>query len=78
VTAGCFRRLANTGGDSAYSNTANATTGVVTIPSQPTNLSVVGGPSSLKLTWTDTSNNEQGFKIECSYGDKKNFGEFGR
>ena len=60
-------RAFNDGGNSDYSNTAEATTGGK--PSAPTNLkaAAVSG-SQINLTWSDTSNNEKGFKIERKSG----------
>jgi hypothetical protein len=54
--------------DSGYSNTANAATAAPpgnTPPSAPANLKAVTASfSQINLSWTDTSNNEQGFAIE--------------
>jgi transcriptional regulator CtsR len=52
----------NSTGESAYSNVAEATTGV---PAAPTNLRTVDITSQrVRLTWSDNSSNESGFKIE--------------
>ncbi|MBN1919602.1 MAG: fibronectin type III domain-containing protein [Anaerolineae bacterium] len=62
-------RSYNTAGNSAYSNTANATTSACppAIPAAPTNLSATAASAmQINLTWTDASNNETGFKIERS------------
>lgn len=62
-------RAFNSGGDSSYSNTSAATTSTAgpTPPSAPTNLTVTTvSATRLDLKWTDTSNNEDGFKIERS------------
>ncbi len=60
-------RATNTAaGASAYSNTANAmTTGM---PAAPSNLVATASPTivQISLTWTDNSNNENGFVIERS------------
>src|SRR4029077_17776392 len=63
-------RATNTGGDSAYSNTASATTqATATVPAAPTGLVATAASSSaINLTWTDQSNNETGFKIERAVG----------
>jgi titin len=62
-------RATNASGDSQYSNTASATTldAGATAPAAPGNLAALAqtGPS-VSLTWTDNSNNEQGFAIERS------------
>ncbi len=51
--------------DSPYSNTASATTQAA--PAAPSNLAATTLSSSqIKLTWTDNSNNEGGFKLERS------------
>jgi hypothetical protein len=61
-------RAYNTGGDSAYSNTASATTSQAP-PTAPTNLSATAVSSSqINLAWTDASTNEDGFKIERCQG----------
>jgi List-Bact-rpt repeat protein/fibronectin type III domain protein len=55
----------NSSGDSAYSNTANATT--LSSPATPTGLSATATSSSqINLSWADKSNNETGFKISRS------------
>ena len=63
-------RAYNAGGDSAYSNTASATTQAApAVPSAPSNLkATVVSRSQINLTWTDISNNETGFKIERCTG----------
>ncbi len=59
-------RAYNTSGNSAYSNTSNATTSTI-MPAAPTNLSATAASSTqINLTWTDNSNNETGFKVERS------------
>ncbi|MEO6437384.1 MAG: fibronectin type III domain-containing protein, partial [Tepidisphaeraceae bacterium] len=63
-------RATNSVGDSAYSNTASATTfSVPTIPTAPSGLAAsAASASQINLTWTDASNNETGFKIERRLG----------
>ncbi len=57
-------RAYNAGGYSSYSNNASAMT-VVCPPTAPSNLQAVSvSASQVTLTWTDNSNNEDGFKIE--------------
>ena len=66
-----YRVLAfNGGGNSAYSNTAEATTQAApTVPAAPSNLvATPGSPGQINLTWTDNSNNEDGFAIERCRG----------
>jgi len=59
-------RSTNAGGDSAYSSIASATTNQA-LPAAPTGLSASAlSVSSIRLTWTDNSTNETGFKIERS------------
>lgn len=62
-----YRAIAyNSYGTSAYSNEANAITKKEqTAPTKPTNLVATAMSSTeIKLTWTDTSDNEDGFRIE--------------
>jgi len=69
-------RATNGGGDSAYSNTAAATTPAPLVPpTAPSSLSATAASSSqINLAWTDNSNNEGGFKIErCQGSGCKNF-----
>jgi len=59
-------RATGTAGDSAYSNTANATT-QGTSPNAPTNLTATAiTKNKINLSWTDNASNETGFKIERS------------
>lgn len=59
-------RATNATGDSGNSNEANATT-LPSKPTAPSGLQVTTvSQTSLRLTWTDSSNNETGFKIERS------------
>ena len=69
ATAYFFRvRASNTAGDSAYSNTASATTQQM-LPAAPTSLTATAiSKSQINLTWSDSSNNEGGFKIERCQG----------
>src|SRR4029077_15043161 len=64
-------RATNLGGDSAYSNTASATTQATqTVPAAPSNLTATAvSTSQVNLSWTDNSNNETGFKIERCQGN---------
>ncbi len=61
-------RTYNAGGDSGYSNTANATIACVpSAPAAPSNLGVKAvSQSQINLWWVDNSGNEDGFKIERS------------
>ena len=56
----------NANGDSAYSNEANVTIPPCgTAPAAPSNLTAMAISSTeIKLTWSDNSDNEDGFKIE--------------
>ena len=59
----------NSGGDSAYSNSATATTLTASLPSAPSNLTATAvSKTQINLSWTDNSNNETGFKIERCQG----------
>ncbi len=60
-------RATNSAGDSNYSGEANATTmsAPPSTPNIPSNLAANATSSSqINVTWTDTANNETGFKIE--------------
>jgi hypothetical protein len=61
-------RANNAGGDSAYSNTASATTqSSSSLPGAPTGLTVTSANgTTINLMWTDTASNETGFQIERS------------
>jgi C1A family cysteine protease/predicted secreted protein len=63
-------RAYNGAGDSAYSNTADATTQALPAPpAAPTGLAATAASSSqINLTWTDNADNETGFKIERCTG----------
>ncbi len=61
-------RASNPAGDSAYSNTASATT-LQMPPAAPTSLTATAiSKSQINLTWSDNSNNEDGFNIERCQG----------
>jgi hypothetical protein len=63
-------RAYNSGGDSAYSNTAGATTlAAPSVPAAPSNLAATSvSRNQINLSWTDNSTNEDGFKIERCQG----------
>jgi len=58
-------RAYNGAGNSAYSNTATATTPTCppSPPAAPSNLKGTPAKTSVTLSWTDNSNNEDGFRI---------------
>src|SRR6266849_3400570 len=59
-------RATNSGGDSAYSNTASATT-LAAPPAAPSNLVATAASSSqINLSWTNNASNQTGFKVERS------------
>jgi hypothetical protein len=60
----------NTGGDSAYSNEASATTAAgPSAPAAPSGLTATAlSRSVIELVWKDNSSNESGFKIERKTG----------
>jgi titin len=61
-------RASNTGGNSGYSNEADATT-LPNPPTAPSSLTAtVSGSTQINLAWTDNANNETGFKIEQKVG----------
>ena len=69
-------RAFNSGGNSAYSNTASATTQASLLPAAPTTLKAVSvSKSQINLTWADKSSNEDGFKIERSTNATSGFVE---
>jgi hypothetical protein len=62
-------RAYNSQGYSAYTNVVSALTqsGTATVPADPTGLTATAkSKSQINLTWTDHSNNEDGFAIERS------------
>jgi hypothetical protein len=62
-------RAYNSGGDSAFSNEYSATTGPEEPPSPPSSVSAAAvSASRIDLTWSDTSSNEIGFRIERCQG----------
>lgn len=64
-------RANNIGGDSAYSNEANATTSAAppATPAAPSNLAATPvSNTQINLAWTDNATNETGFKIERKTG----------
>jgi hypothetical protein len=67
----------NGSGDSGPSPLASATTQQLPAPSAPTNLGATAISSSqINLSWTDTSDNEDGFKIErCTGLNCSNFAQ---
>ena len=61
-------RASNAAGDSAYSNTASAAT-LQPLPAAPASLTATAvSRSQINLTWADSSNNEDGFRIERCKG----------
>ena len=71
-------RAYNGGGNSAYSNTADATTTAPSPPSAPSSLTATAASSSqINLSWTDNSTNETGFKIERKTGIGGTYAEIG-
>jgi hypothetical protein len=71
-------RAYNSAGNSAYSNTANATTqaGGTTAPTAPSNLTATAASSSqINLAWTDNSSNETGFYVERSTASASGFSQ---
>jgi len=59
-------RAFNSYGTSSYSNEASATTKAeLSVPAKPTNLfASASSPTEIRLSWTDASDNEDGFKVE--------------
>jgi hypothetical protein len=69
----------NAGGNSGYSNTANATTlSGPTVPFAPTDLTAQTiSDTEINLSWTDNSDNEEGFKIEYLLEGETSWNEIG-
>ncbi|MBN1669921.1 MAG: fibronectin type III domain-containing protein [Kiritimatiellae bacterium] len=59
-------KASNSAGDSGYSTVADATTGQEA-PAQPGALAAAAvGPTEIRVTWTDNSSNEEGFRLRRS------------
>ncbi|MDZ7367935.1 MAG: fibronectin type III domain-containing protein [candidate division KSB1 bacterium] len=68
-------RAFNAGGNSAYSNTASATT-LRNPPVKPSDLTATAvGSSQIDLAWSDNAGNEDGFKIESKIGAAGTYAE---
>ncbi len=68
-------RATNAGGDSPYSNEANATT-LDVAPAAPSGLAATAISSSqVNLSWADNATNETGFKIERKTGSGGTYAE---
>jgi subtilisin family serine protease len=73
-------RATNSGGDSAFSNTASAATQAApATPAAPSNLTATTlSRTQIRLNWTDNATNETGFKIErCTGATCTNFAQIG-
>ncbi len=70
-------RATNAGGDSPYSNEANATT-LNAAPAAPSGLAATAiSTSQINLSWTDNAPNETGFKIERKTGSGGTYAQIG-
>ena len=70
-------RATNAGGDSPYSNEANATT-LDTVPAAPSGLTATAiSTTQINLSWTDNASNETGFKIERKTGAGGTYAQIG-
>ncbi|MGV3723889.1 MAG: fibronectin type III domain-containing protein, partial [Actinomycetota bacterium] len=68
TTYGYRVRATGPGGDSQYSNEATVTTTPIP-PSAPTALTLAASSATaIQVSWTDTSNNETGFRVERKIG----------
>jgi hypothetical protein len=68
-------RAYNAGGNSAYSNAANATT-QTDPPAAPNNLTAtVISNHQINLAWTDNASNEKGFKVELKIDSSGTYAE---
>jgi hypothetical protein len=61
-------RASNAGGNSPYSNSADATVTAAMGPTAPTNLSSTNAGGNVTLTWTDTASSETGYRVEKKLG----------
>ena len=70
-------RATNSGGDSPYSNEANATTPDAP-PAAPSNLAAAAvSTTQINLSWTDNASNETGFKVERKTGSGGTYAQIG-
>ena len=69
-------RAYNSVGNSAYSNTASATTPASGVPTAPSGLTATAASSTqINLAWTDNASNETGFYVERSTASASGFSQ---
>ena len=58
-------RATNSGGNSAWSNTASSTTSAISPPATPSGLGATAtGQATITVSWTDNSGDEDGFELQ--------------